>query len=395
MPDSPACWGKFKGEIYLVISVCFFGVAFVVMRYATFYKLGPQSFNAGRFFVATICLMVVKYNSVEFPTIGSARESVPPSTVAPKGSVYASFFKPSTLIWGTVLGIINFIATGLLQAGLLTVDANRAGFIQGMYVVFVPLAERLVPGMQSKLTLRAYTAAFMSFAGLYLMSGCAEMQVCIGGAIGHGEIIIFISMLFWVVSIICCSVGAKLVDPITLTLVNFIVATLLSFLCAMVLEPAVWVFPYLAFTREWLVLTVVGLLQAAGFVLCTIGQRYTSPTTSALIMSLESVVCAVAGFLALDETLSVVEIAGCVIMMIATLVALLPVRLSCAEGRFGVSCVEREDDSMPHIGSSGSGNVNGGSAINSESDLDFASEMEMNLLPQPIKNKGRAKSFRE
>lgn len=315
---------KFIGEVYLMVSVIFFGVAFVVMRYAMSYKLGPQSFNAGRFLVAALCLLVTKYYSVEFPVSRTSTESPVQLSVEPRGSILSLLLKPNTIMWGTILGVLNFIASGFLQGGLATVDANRAGFIVGMYVVFVPIAESCIPGLNSKLTPRAWVAAFMSLVGLYLMSGCAEVEVCMGGAFGIGEFYVLCSMAVWVVSIICSSIGSKIVDPITLTLMNFIVATFCSIVCGWVMEPEVWVFPFTAFTEEWVILWVVGIFQAAGFALCTIGQRYSSPTISALIMSQETVVCALASYFALNETLSAVEVAGCVIMLVATVVALVP-----------------------------------------------------------------------
>lgn len=340
---------KFIGEVYLLISVVFFGVAFVVMRYAMFYKLGPQSFNAGRFLVASLCLLVTKKYSVEFSVSRTSTESPVQLPVLPRASIYSMLVKPDILMWGTVLGVLNFIASGFLQGGLATVDANRAGFIVGMYVVFVPIAESCIPGLNSTLTPRAWTAALMSLVGLYLMSGCAEVEVCMGGAFGVGEFYVLCSMAVWVVSIICSSIGAKLVDPITLTLMNFIVATVCSIVCGLILEPEVWVFPFAAFTQEWVILWIVGIFQAAGFALCTIGQRYSSPTVAALIMSQETVVCALASYFALNETLSAVEVSGCVIMLIATVVALVPMG-GDEDGKSGERAASM-DDTMELLGS--------------------------------------------
>mmetsp|Transcript_72835 Transcript_72835/g.142864 ORF Transcript_72835/g.142864 Transcript_72835/m.142864 type:complete len:121 (+) Transcript_72835:1-363(+) len=65
-------------------------------------------------------------------------------------------------------------------------------------------------------------------------------------------------------------------------------------------------------------------MQAAGFALSAMGQRFTSSTVSALIMSLEAVVCAMFGYFLLNETLSAVELCGCLIMLAATVMALIP-----------------------------------------------------------------------
>jgi uncharacterized membrane protein len=183
----------------------------------------------------------------------------------------------------------------------------------------------------------------MSVFGLYLMSGCAEVSVCIGGAFGNGEMYIFVSMWFWVISIICSDVAAKKVDPIDLTLINFITATVCSVIFALIVEPNMWDLTFHMFTREWLVLLLVGLFQAAGFVLCTIGQRYTPAATSALLMSLDAVVCAAVGYVVLGETLSLVEVGGCVLMLVATTVALVPFRFQCADGKCSVA-IAKDDE---------------------------------------------------
>ena len=46
-------------------------------------------------------------------------------------------------------------------------------------------------------------------------------------------------------------------------------------------------------------------------------QEFTPPTRAALLFSLSSVICAVAGYLFIDEELTAVEIAGCLLMTAA------------------------------------------------------------------------------
>lgn len=358
MIDLQRCIRSFIGEIYLLISVLFFGVAFVVMRYAMFYKLGPQSFNAGRFFIASLCLFATKWSGFEFPTF-KPTASV---GVRQKQSLYTEFVKTNNLLWGSALGVLNFIGTAFMQGGLTTVDANRAGFIVGMYVVFVPFVETCVPGMQTKLTSRAIVAALMSLFGLYLMSGCAEAAVCMGEIFGDGEILMFLSMFVWVVFIICGTIGSRLVDPLLLTMTNFIVATICSVGCALLFEPEEWIFPYTAFTDELFVLTAVGVLQAGGFALSTVGQRYTTSTIAALIMAQDTVVCALVSYFALNETLSAIEVCGCITMIAATAVAVM-------------TCGDR-----PSSGSSSTEDIEERSPLGKASILDGPFEDSVNLL---------------
>jgi len=55
-----------------------------------------------------------------------------------------------------------------------------------------------------------------------------------------------------------------------------------------------------------------------------VGQRDTDPTIASLILSLEAVVSVLAGFLLLDERLTVREGIGCVLMFAAIILAQLP-----------------------------------------------------------------------
>ena len=63
-----------------------------------------------------------------------------------------------------------------------------------------------------------------------------------------------------------------------------------------------------------------------GYTLQIIGQKGTDPTVASLILSLESVVSVLAGWLLLGQRLSVRELGGCALMFAAILLAQLPER---------------------------------------------------------------------
>ncbi|KAJ1428591.1 hypothetical protein B484DRAFT_65921 [Ochromonadaceae sp. CCMP2298] len=297
-----ACVVARRGQICLLIAVCLYGFTIVLMRYATYSHLGPLSFNAGRFFISAVVLVCVNY-------IWANAQALSGATTAEEGALW---------MWGTACGLLNFVASALLQIGLQTVNANKAGFILGMYVIFVPALERAL-GLRAQISSRAWMAVVLSVCGLYLLSGCAEAHICLGGGFGGGEAYCFVSMLFWVVSLICADMGSKRVDPIALTMANFVVAALLSALAACLLEPGR---PLLRDLGQcWAVLLAVGVLQAGAFALTTVGQRYSTPTETALLLSLETVATCAVGYAVLGETLDAVELGGCALMLAATALA--------------------------------------------------------------------------
>ena len=67
------------------------------------------------------------------------------------------------------------------------------------------------------------------------------------------------------------------------------------------------------------------------YTLQIIGQKNLPPTLASLIMSLESVFSALAGWLILGEKLTALELGGCVLMFIAIILAQLPEKAELAK----------------------------------------------------------------
>ena len=61
--------------------------------------------------------------------------------------------------------------------------------------------------------------------------------------------------------------------------------------------------------------------SAVAYTLQIVGQRYTTPALATLIMSLESVFAALAGWLLLGENLSLKELLGCALVFAAVILA--------------------------------------------------------------------------
>ena len=72
----------------------------------------------------------------------------------------------------------------------------------------------------------------------------------------------------------------------------------------------------------WLPIIFAGVFSCGvAYTFQIIGQKGTDPTIASLILSLESVVSVLAGWLLLGQSLSAREIAGCVLMFGATILA--------------------------------------------------------------------------
>lgn len=131
------------GELQIIASVIFYAIAFVASRAAMVggSKLGPISFAACRFLVSTVLLYLVKPLASKLFHVELESDDGPEDSSNNGSNKYFHL-----LLWGGLCGLANFGASTLAQIGLVTVSAGKAGFITGMYVVFIPLAEYLIPG---------------------------------------------------------------------------------------------------------------------------------------------------------------------------------------------------------------------------------------------------------
>ena len=75
----------------------------------------------------------------------------------------------------------------------------------------------------------------------------------------------------------------------------------------------------------WKPVLYAGVLSCGvAYTLQIIGQRDLNPTIASLIMSLESCISVLAGWMILHQTLSLREITGCAVMFAAIILAQLP-----------------------------------------------------------------------
>lgn len=300
------------GEIQIFSALIFYGFGYVVQRYAMVAGIGPLSFNAVRFVISTFLMYLSKdvmsryiHNRVEDEDDLAHRLSQHESQEKDKQEQYELW------LWGSIAGITAFGGSSFDALGLVTVSAGKTAFIDNMYVVFVPIIVYFIPGLSNGINVRTWIAAITSFIGLYFLSGCAEAEVCIGGAFATGEFYVLIAMVCWSLNIISIEYGAKAVNVIELTYVNYVVSSILSLAVAVVFEfddlKSIW------FDDFYLVI-IMGFLDPIGFLLGSLGQMYVSPSRSALLYSFESIMSAILGFFILDETLTWLEILGCCIM---------------------------------------------------------------------------------
>lgn len=287
-------------DLLLLLTAFIWGTAFVAQRLGMD-SVGPLTFCTSRYFIGgAIVFVVVILSDMRRGMAFASEESLMEWRGALKG--------------GFACGLAMFLGSSAQQIGLLYTGVGKAGFITTLYVVFVPLL-----GLLLKKHVRPveWAAVVVSLVGLYLLS------VKAGLTIESGDAILLVGSVFWSAHIICCSYFTQTADPLKLSCIQFTVSCLMSFAAMLVFES-----PTAAALRGamWPILYVGCLSTGVAFTCQMAGQKYANPVSASLIMSLESIFAALAGYAVLGELLTAREIMGCTLMFAAVLISQLPQR---------------------------------------------------------------------
>lgn len=275
---------QFKGILQILLATLIWGCAFVAQSVGMDH-LGPMSFQAIRSALAVLALLPVILLMDRAP------------------AQYIPRWKNKGL-WktGILCGLALFVAQGLQQIGLQYTEPGKAGFITAMYIVLVPVLGLF---LGRKCGLRVWISVALAVVGLYLLS-------CAGVAkVNTGDILILGAAAAFAVQIVLIDNLARQLDGIRLNCIQFLVVAVLSAIAAGFTETPTWQ----GVIDCALPLLYTGVLSSgAAFTLQILGQQHLPPEPASLLMSLESVFAVLAGWVLLNQTLSLTETLGCILV---------------------------------------------------------------------------------
>lgn len=292
---------QLKGTVLLLITALIWGAAFVAQSVGMDY-IGPFTFSAARDVIAIIVLIPV----ILLFTDKRADGTYPP---------ILQQLKPDriTLIGGAWCGLVLGAADTLQQVGISMTTAGKAGFITALYIVLVPLMGHFIGRKVPRIILACVALAI---AGFYLLCINGDFQV------SFGDFLVLCCAIFFALHILVIDhFLLKKAHSIKLSWVQFAIAFLFSGTLTVLFEKPDWGALWAA---KWPLLYAGGLSSGVAYTLQIVGQKYTEPTTATLIMSLESVFAALAGWLILGEVMTAKELTGCVLVFAAVILAQIP-----------------------------------------------------------------------
>lgn len=273
----------------LLLVAIIWGTAFVAQK-DSFDHVGPYTFVAFRFllsFLLVLPLALREYKKDIAQTIARGTHL-------------------KDMLW-----LCPAFAAGVLlqQIGIGATTVTNAGFLTGLYVLFVPLICLLL--YKQKLSPWVFPAAFSSLGGLYLL---------VGGRLdgfASGDFLVISSALGFAVQVVLVGrIMAGSAAIFTLCTVQYAAVALVAFIGMFLFENPTMAGLAGAF---WQIVYAGAISGGIAYTLQVVAQRFTPAPDSAIILSGEALFAAIAGALLMGDRLSLMQYGGCALIAAAIL----------------------------------------------------------------------------
>lgn len=291
-------YNQLRQVVFPILAAFIWGTAFVAQDLCAD-SIGAFAFNATRYFIAVLALLVVILISDKL------KKNKPTLTAQEKKAANKQLW-----LGGLCCGAALAIASNFQQAGLVAgTDAGKAGFITALYVVLVPVFGLF---FKRKVSFPTWIAVVLSVVALYLL--------CIKGdfSLAPGDLLVLVCAVCFAVHILVIDHFTAYCDGVKLSCLQFLFAGIISTICMFIFEDV----DFAAILSCALPLLYVGIFSCGvGYTLQILAQKDSNPTVVTILLSLESVFAVIAGAIILKQQMTVREYIGCAIMFAAVILA--------------------------------------------------------------------------
>ncbi len=275
-----------RADFLLLTVALAWGVTFLMVQDAI--KNVPVfSFLFWRFLLASVLMFFISYKFIKLIDI-------------------------DTFKYGVILGVFLFLGFATQTFGLVYTKSSIVAFLTGLNVIIVPFLAYVL--FKFHIRLMVILASFLAVIGLYLLTLSGELSFSLG------ELLAISCAIFFALQILFTGIYSRKVNVYNLVLVQFFVVTFLSLLFSLALEPVTFnvEFDYV-FVKALIITAIFATVYA--FLIQTYMQQFTTPTKTAIIFTMEPVSAGFYGYFVGNELLSINQIYGAVIIIIAVLLA--------------------------------------------------------------------------
>lgn len=282
-----------RSDLILLLAAVIWGFAFVAQRIGMDY-VGPFTYNGVRFALGTIMLLPFLFFNA--------------SKTEPLIRAVNQADRRKIILGSLMTGLFLFGGVALQQLGLQQTTAGKAGFITGLYVVFVPIVGLLF-GQRSHLSM--WIGAILSVAGLYLLSMTSTFIIAPGD-----KLVLYCAVIF-TFHVLFIGWLSPMMDSFLLAVIQFAICALLNLVIAFAIEPV----NLSSILQAWLPIAYGGILSVGvAYTLQVIAQKTAHPAYASIILSLEAVFAVLGGWMILHEQLNQRMIVGCLLMLAGMMV---------------------------------------------------------------------------
>ena len=302
-----------RQSLLLFLTAVIWGVAFVAQSAGMEY-VGPFTYNGTRCILGGLVLLpcIMLLDRIQGGRNEKDEASEENMRTQPAGT--SDRKGRELLIGGLCCGIILFAASNFQQVGIQYTSVGKAGFITAMYILLVPIMGLFI---HKKVGVKVWIGVVFAVCGLYLV------RMTNGFKLERGDALVLVCAFIFALHILVIDYFSPKVDGVRMSCIQFWVCGILSLLCSVLFEN-----PNLSnILAAWQPVCYGGVMSCGvAYTLQIVGQKDMNPTVASLILSLESVVSVIAGFLILHQSMSGRELAGCCLMVVAIILAQLPNR---------------------------------------------------------------------
>ena len=280
---------RLQADLVLLFVALIWGAAFVAQKDALAH-VGSFTFIAARFLISAVLTLPL-----------ALRESrkAPPET-----SLKNAPFRDLVLLCVSFSGAVI-----LQQVGLEHTSVTNAGFLTGLYVLFVPVICRLI--YRQNLSSYVFPAAALSVAGVYMLSG-GKMT-----AIASGDGLVLMCAVGFAVQVsLIGKLMATVKAPFRICFLQYASMAFVALAAAALFEHPTIQDVYAA----GLPILYAGAISGGiAYTLQVVAQQYTPASDSAVILSGESVFAALTAAIMNGERLTAMGFTGCCLIILAIL----------------------------------------------------------------------------
>ena len=293
-----------SANIILMSASIIWGFSFIFQKEAFDY-IDAFAFNGYRFlFGALIIYLYIKF--IHAPKQRAQIASGPNTAnhLDDKSGLDEKSLAPTPPFKGAfAAGLFLFGGSGFQQMGIEHTSLANAGFITGLYIVFIPIIGLFIG---HRYRAGVWIALLIAIGGLYLLSGMSGLHLA------YGDFLILICAISFAFHVLVVDHMANNSDPVQFAMWQFIACAIFSLIAAAIIEDRIFIMDLRSL--QWILLSGV-FAVGLGYTFQVQGQTAADPAQASVILSLESVFAAIAGYLYYQEVLPFDGYIGCMLML--------------------------------------------------------------------------------